>query len=357
MDGRERVFTALEHREPDRVPLDFWATAGFWRAFHKATGWERERFLEWAGVDFRYIAGPQHIGTPLPPATDIWGVRRRQVTISTPYGTEVYQEVAGSPLAALDTADEIEAYAGWPSPDSFDYSVVREQCLAIRNRGLVAVFEGDRLNRIAQLKPAMYLRGVDQILMDMAINKELAHAVIGRVRGFYEQYLERILEAAGGLVDIVLAGDDFGQQRGLLVSPAMWEEFLAAGFRRYMDIIHAHGAVSMHHTCGDVREIAARMHALGLDVLQSLQPEAMADALAGLKDALGAALSFHGGVSVQHTLPLGTPADVEREVAERIGALAAGGGYILCTAHNAQADCPAANILALIQAHRRHGAY
>lgn len=357
MDSRERTLTALKHEEPDRVPLDFWGSAALFNAIKNETGMDKNAFLEWADVDFRYIDGPLYTGPPLPPDTDIWGVRRHEVVVEAAHGTERYAEGDTAPLAKASSAGEIEEYALWPNPDHFDYGVVKPQCLAVQDEGRVVVFMGDRLNRVAQLKPAMYLRGIDNIFMDLALNRDMALTLFRRIRSFYAAYLERILDAAGGLIDIVLTGDDFGQQNGLLISKEMWEEFLSEGFRRYIEIVHAHGALAMHHTCGDVRALAGRMHELGLDVLQSLQPEAMGDALAQLKAEYGGTLSFQGGISVQKTMPWGSPEDVEKEVRERIAALAPGGGYILCTAHNIQADCPVSNVLALVEAHRKHGSY
>ncbi len=357
MDSRERVFLSLDHQEPDRVPLDFWASAGAWRYIRAETGMGRGAFLDAHDVDFRYIDGPRYTGPPLAPGADLWGVKRRSVEVATPHGAEIYSEVDVSPLAHAASAEEVRDYPGWPDPDHFDYSALAVQCESVREAGRVAVFMGDRLNRVAQLKPAMYLRGTERIFMDFAAEPDVARAVIGRVRAFYERYLERILDAAGGRVDIVLTGDDFGAQHGTLVSPAMWDEFLAEGFGRYMRIIHAGGARAMHHTCGDVRALVGRMRELGLDILQSLQPEAMADCFGGLKAEWGGELSFHGGISVQRTLPRGSPEDAAAEVAERVRVLAPGGGYVLSTAHNVQADCPMENVLAMLEACRAVGRY
>jgi len=193
--------------------------------------------------------------------------------------------------------------------------------------------------------------------LDLAANLEIGRAVIDRVSSFYKEYLTRILDAADGSLDIVLTGDDFGQQRGLLVGPAMWDEYLASGFEHYMGIIHDFGAKSMHHTCGDVRNLVFRMHELGLDILQSMQPEAMADAHAALKRDIGDTLSFHGGISIQQTMPYGTADDIAEEVRERMRIIGSGGGYILGTAHNIQADCSYENVVALLEAYSTWGKY
>jgi uroporphyrinogen decarboxylase len=357
MDSRERVFLTLNHEESDRVPFDFWASDGAWKVIEQGSGLHRNEFLDKYDVDFRYVDGPAYIGPVLAPNTDIWGVKRRVVDVPTPYGKETYSEVDVSPLASAASADEVDDFKGWPSADSYDYSVVKAQARAVRDSGRIVVFMGDRLNRIAQLKPAMYLRGVEQILVDMAVNPDIARAVFGRMKTFYTEYLQRILDAADGLIDIVLTGDDFGQQGGPLVSRDMWDDFIAEGFACYMRVINAYGARSMHHTCGDVRLLVGRMRKLGLNILQSLQPEAMGDFFPELKLKYGREMCFQGGISIQQTMPKGSLADVAAEVKERVKLLGVGGGYFLCTAHNVQADCPYRNITALLDAYRTEGRY
>lgn len=362
MNSRERTFMALDLQEPDRVPVDCWMSAGFERQLAAATGMSRQDFLDRHDVDLRYIEGPRYIGPPLRrfddgADQDIWGVRRQAVEVQVGTGTEVYREVAHSPLARCDSVEGVESYDHWPSPDWFDYSPIEAQCRAIRDQGRVAVFVGDRLNRVAQFKPAMYLRGVERLFMDLVEAPDLVHAIIGRITAFYRGYSERIFEAAKGQLDLLLMGDDFGSQRGPLVSPAMWHQYLGEGFAAYIDLAHGYGLRVMHHTCGSVRPLIPAMIERGLDVLQSLQPEAEDMAPARLKAEFGHRLAFHGGISIQQTLPFGTAPDVRQEVALRIAALAPGGGYILGTSHDLQADVPVANAEALFQAYRDLGAY
>lgn len=362
MDSRERTLIALDHQEPDRIPVDCWMSTGFERRLATETGMTRADFLDRHDVDLRYIAGPEYIGPALARFDDggdedIWGVRRRTVEVDVRGGSETYREVAQSPLSTCETVEEVEAYEHWPSPDWFDYRPIEAQCRSIRDQGRVAVFMGDRLNRLAQFKPAMYLRGVERIFMDLVDQPELVQAVIGRIRDFYNGYAERIFTAAAGQLDLLLMGDDFGSQRGPLMSPAMWQEFLADGFASYIDVAHAHGVRVMHHTCGSVRPLIPSLIDGGLDVLQSLQPEAEDMDPARLKAEFGDRLSFHGGISIQRTLPFGTEAEVRKEVALRIAALAPGGGYILGTSHNLQADVPVDNAESLFRAYSELGRY
>ncbi len=362
MTSRERTLLALEHQEPDRVPVDFWMSAGFSAKLRSAEGVSAEAFLDAHDVDLRYIEGPAYVGPPLRTfpdrsAADLWGVRRKTVRVQVGGGAEHYKEVVRSPLQEARTLEEINAYQGWPSADWFDYRPVEAQCDAVRERGRVAVFMGDRLNRLAQLKPAMYLRGTEQILADVALRPRIAHAVFDHIRSFCCAYGERVLEAGRGKIDILLTGDDFGSQHGPLISPSMWVEFLGEGFAQYVALGKAHGARVMHHTCGSVRPIVPLMIERGLDILQSLQPEAAGMNARALKAEFGDLLAFHGGISIQNTLPRGTPEQVRAEVRDRVEALAGGGGYILCTSHNIQADTPLENLEALMQAYREFGAY
>jgi len=221
----------------------------------------------------------------------------------------------------------------------------------------VAVFMGARLNRIAQLKPAMYLRGFDQILIDLKENPEIARAVFGKITEFYLAYGQRILEAAKGGIDILCTGDDFGFQNGPLMSPQLWNELLKDGFARFVKLGKSCGARVMHHSCGAIFPLIDGMIDCGLDILQSLQPEAAGMDCRLLKQGFGARLAFQGGISIQKVLPQGSEQEVREHVRNVLQALAPGGGYIACTSHNLQADTPLANIQALFQSYRDFGRY
>lgn len=362
MNSRERTFRALNFEEPDRVPIDLWMSEGLKRKIESALGLGEAAFLDAHDVDFRYIRGPRYIGPRLRrfadgSEEDLWGVRRKAVRVDTGRGIETYREVVDSPLSRALSVEAIENYGHWPSPDWFDYSEVEAQCKSIRQQERVVVFMGDRLNRIAQLKPAMYLRGIEEIFVDLVVNPDLARAVFAKIRRFCCSYVERVLDAARGQLDILLMGDDFGSQTGPLLSPDTWVAFLGEGFSDYIDIAGSYGVRVMHHTCGGVQPLIPLMLERGLSILQSLQPEASGMDSKQLKADFGDRLAFHGGISIQTNLPFGTPADVRREVRDRVDALAPGGGYILCSAHNIQADTPIENVMALLGAYSEFGNY
>jgi len=361
MTGRERALAALQHDEPDRVPIDYWATREADANLCAALGLSsRQQILDRFGVDFHYIPGPTYIGPPLrrideQTDVDLWGVPRRRAVAGEGPKAQSYENVVLHPLASALTVADVLDYPHWPSPDWFDYSVVPEQCKQANGR--CVMFMGDRLNRIAQLKPAMYLRGIEQILVDMMAQPELFRAIVDRIAGFYFEYLRRILEAARGGIDILVTGDDFGAQESLLCKPSLWRQMLQPNFRTFIDISHCYRVPVMHHTCGSVWEILPDLVDSGLDILNPIQPGTRNMEPDRLKRQFGDKLTFHGGISIQRNLPFGTPAAVRDEVRTLMAAMKSGGGFWVCTAHNIQADVPPENAIALFEAYQEYGKY
>ena len=361
LTSRERVMLALAHREPDRVPMDFWATPEVKAAVQRHFGFKTpEELLNYFGVDFRVAAIPRYIGPALKTHSDesrndVWGVRRQTVAFGAGAQAGTYQELLASPLASMTTAREIDNYSGWPSPDGWDYSHAAEECRQYPKHCVMA--RGDRLDRTAQLKPAMYLRGVEQIMLDLALSPEIVDCINEHIVTYFLELNRRVFESAQGGIDIFMMGDDFGTQTGPLLSVEMWKRFYEPGFRKYIELAHRYGIKVMHHTCGSVRPLIPLFIDAGLDILQSLQPRAANMNLRELKNEFGRHLSFQGGLDIQQTLPRGTPADVKHEVQDRLDAAKTGGGYILCTAHNLQADTPMENIIALFEAYHEFGKY
>ena len=357
--AKKRVLDAIRHNECDRVPVDFWSTAETDAKLMRHFGVSsRRELLDCVGSDIVYIDGPEYTGEPLREypdgsSDDLWGVRRKTCFVGDGDMQQSYKSVLHSPLKDAESVEDILGYDRWPDADDYDYECVKEQCRQADGRAVF--FMGDRLNRIAQLKPAEYIRGMEQVLMDTVLNPELFTALLDKIAGFYSEYLSRILGAADGMIDVVVTGDDFGTQNGLIISRAMWREFLYPGFKRFIDISHSFGVPVLHHTCGGIYEIIGDMIEAGLDVLNPLQPNTLGMDLAKIKREFGRDICFHGGISIQTNLPFGGPADVRAEVEAVFETLAKNSGYIVCTAHNIQADTPVENIVALVEAYREYG--
>ena len=350
----------VAHREPDRVPIDLWVAPEVKQLLTMYFGYDYDTLLALLGIDFRVVQGPRYIGPALETHSDgtvcdVWGVRRRSVTYGQGKRQGTYKELAYSPLADRTTVQEIEAYTGWPSADWWDYSHIADECR--QYPGKCIVYAGDRLDRTAQLKTAMYLRGVEQIMLDLAINPAIVECIIEHITTYFLEYNKRVFQAAANEIDIFMMGDDFGMQNNLLMSVGMWERYLAPGFRRYIEQAHQYGVKVMHHTCGAVELLIPKFINAGLDILQSLQQRADGMDLGGLKEKYGRALVFQGSIDIQQTLPFGRPEDVRREVEDRMQVGKPGGGFIICTAHNIQPDVPLENILALLGAYHDFAGY
>jgi uroporphyrinogen decarboxylase len=192
-----------------------------------------------------------------------------------------------------------------------------------------------------------YMRGFERLLLDVALNPEIVHAIMGRVTDFWVAHFDRLLTAADGGIDLVFTADDIGGQEGLLMSLSMWEEFIKPYHTRLNGVIHEHGARVIYHSDGAVMEAVPGLIDMGIDVLQALQFDAKGMDDQTLKREYGDRLCFQGGISVQSTLPFGTPEEVAAEVRGRIDVLGRDGGYILGPSHAIQAGTPPENIVAL----------
>ena len=210
-----------------------------------------------------------------------------------------------------------------------------EHCLMIHNGN---IFE-----------TSWYMRGFEQMFVDFVDDPELVHALFERVTDFYCAHFSRLLEVADGRVDLAFTADDIGGQNGLLVSLGTWERFIKPYHQRLNQVIHEFGVKVIYHTDGSVMKAVPGLIDMGIDVLQALQFSARGMDPAALKALAGDRLCFEGGVSVQTTLPFGTPEDVRQEVETLIAILGKGGGYILGPSHAIQAGTPPENILAMFE--------
>jgi len=346
----ERVETALAHREPDRVPFDFWAVPEVWQKLRAALGADDEDVLRLLGIDCRMVT-TRYVGTKardLPDGTyiDAWGTHRRNV--ANQFST--YGEYAGHPLAEAETVADVRNWH-WADPDDWDVSGVREQCEWLN--------EGARYHLRYEVggifEWSWALRGFERFLLDLAEKPDVACAIMDRFTDIYIENTVRVIEAAGGLLDMVYTYDDVGIQSGLLMSPRMWRQHILPRHQRLNAAIRAarYPVKIMYHSCGAVFPlIRPFVDEMGIDVLNPLQPRATGMEMARIKAGFKDRLSFHGAIDIQQTLPHGTPEEIQAEVQARCEVLGRGGGYICTSAHYIQADSPLENVIALYTARR-----
>ncbi|MFH0965397.1 MAG: uroporphyrinogen decarboxylase family protein [Planctomycetota bacterium] len=347
LSPRQRVLRAVHRETTDRVPVDLWITSSSEARLRKHFGLSSgEALRERLGIDLRTVF-PPYVGPPLEKTadseTDLWGVVRSAVT--TARGR--YMEVSHHPLACARSADDLDSVP-WPNPDWLDYSAFADRLRSDRGRHAIVVCD-ERTNRTTVLHQAFYLLGMERVLVDLATEPDFLSEVFRRIADFYLALNERIFEAARGLVDFLLIGDDLGTQNGLLLSPAMIRAFILPHLARYARQCHSYGVGVLFHSCGAVRPIVGDLIDAGVDVLNPIQVRARDMDPAALKRDFGDRLSFHGGIDIQETLPNGAPEDVKAETRRLIEILGAGGGYILSTTHNIQDDVPIPNVLALYE--------
>jgi uroporphyrinogen decarboxylase len=191
-------------------------------------------------------------------------------------------------------------------------------------------------------------RGIQNFLADMGGDRAFAQNLLTTIIDKNMVMLENILAIPE--IDGILLGSDWGSQKGLLMSPEMWEEMIRPGEQREYELVHSYGKDVWLHSCGKIDAIIPRLIEIGVDVLNPVQPECMDIQM--LKENYGHKLTFWGGISTQQTLPYGTPEEVKQEARRVRDLMSKNGGYILSPSQDIQRDVPVENVLALLEVAR-----
>jgi len=194
---------------------------------------------------------------------------------------------------------------------------------------------------------AWRLRGFEDMLMDSVLHEDFYEELLDKLLELYLAHVARLKDVPS---DGILFGDDWGEQRGVILGPDRWRKFLKPRWAKLYRAVHDQGKVALTHSCGSVAEILPDIIEIGLDVLESVQPEAAGMNPYELKRKFGKKITFWGGLGSQSTIPFGTPASIKAEVARLCAEMGAGGGYILAPAKALQPGTPVANALAVIEA-------
>ena len=377
MTPRERVMRALNHQEPDRVPIDI---GGGYSTTIVAEGYERLK--EYLGIQaptammddtFRLVRVDETVATrlgsdtrpltskgpsswtppPSPPGTtiDLWGVTWKQVFYSD---SCYYWETVGHPLAEA-TVEDLDRYP-WPDPLDPGFTAgVAEEARELYENTPYAIMADGGFKSFWEL--AFIMRGFERILVDVAENPEFITALLSKLFEINIAGTGRFLDAAGRYIQVFRTADDLATQRSLLISPAAFRRLLKPVYKYFFDFIKSRtDAKIFYHSCGNITGLLDDLIEIGVDVINPVQVSAMGDT-AALKARFGDRLTFWGGIDTQRILPGGSVTEVEAEVRRCIHDLGPGGGFIVASVHNIQPDVPPENIVAMAEATRRHGAY
>lgn len=372
MTHRERVLAAINHRQPDRVPIDLGSTVdssivadGYIRlAKHYGITPKVEitnRMMQTVNVDEQILRNLDidtrgvFLGVPdksvaqeLSPTEyrDAWGCVRVR-----PPGSHYFDQIH-FPLGGEISIADIAKYP-WPDPDDPGWTRhLRPRLNWIReNTDCAAV--------VATPAPfvhmSQYIRGFQDWYTDFILNPKRLEALFDAILEVNMQICRNILKETGQDADVILTADDLGAQNGLQVSYDHYKKYIHPRLEKYFRLIHdLSPAKILFHCCGSLVAIMEDLIQAGVDILNPVQVRAAGMDPAELKRRYGNRLSFWGAIDSQRVLPFGSTEDVKREVEMRIEQLGREGGYVLGAVHNIQPDVPVENILAMYRHAREY---
>ncbi len=355
MTSKERVLTALARQEPDRVPVNYGANPGIDARLkaHFGLGPKDDEGLRRAlGVDFRGV-WPAYVGPRLHPELPArhvdpeWGVRTRWIQ----HETGGYWDCCEFPLREADE----EAVANWPMPSPDHYAYGRIPAACARHREFAVYLGhagvGDIINSAGRI------RSMEQVLIDLATDDPAGLRLIDRRLDIQIEILRRSLEAARGGIDFVWIGEDLGTQTSPMISPALFRKHIRPRHQRLVDVAKSFGLPVMIHCCGSSSWAFDDFIEMGIDAVDTLQPEAKNMAPAYLKARYGSHLAFHGCISTAGPVACGTVGDVITDVRRTLEIMMPAGGYCLAPTHQLQDNSPTENVVAMYQAAHEYGRY
>jgi uroporphyrinogen decarboxylase len=356
MNSKERVLTTLARQQADRVPIDYFANADIDRRLKAHFGLAADQHEELARalqVDFRevnppYIGPKLHADLPERGVTaDAWGIRRMWIE----HSSGGYWDFCDFPLREA-TEEQVAAWP-LPSPDDFDYASVRDRC---RRHAGYAVFTGnagvpDVINANGML------RTMEQVLVDLITDDPAGMLLTRRRLDVIFEVTRRTLEAARGGIDFLWMGEDLGTQIGPTISLDLYRRQLRPLHQRFIDLAKSFNLPVMIHSCGSSSWAFEDFISMGIDAVDTLQPEAKNMAPEYLKARFGGRLAFHGCISTAGPVAYGNAEETTAYCRRTLEVMMPGGGYCFSPTHQLQDNSPTENVVAMYAAAHDFGRY
>ena len=421
LTSRERVYFALNHKEPDRVPLDLGATNA--TGMHVDTVYQLRQALglDPPGTPVKVIDPSQMLGEIKADLVDALGIDtvliiNRGTLFGFPLeGWKEWTTFAGTPVlvpAGFNTrtepngelllypqADRSAAPSGRMPRGGFYFDLIERQepfkdenlCVEdnLEEYTVISDEELEHFRRCAEelynqtdkaivlnlgvmslgniaripgpgLKYPKGIRAVEEWYVSLNSRREHVYKIFEHQTEINLGNLEKIYDAVGNRPTVAfMSGTDFGTQNGPFISPQTYRQLFLPFQKRINDWVHSHTTwKTFIHSCGSIWDLLGEFIAAGFDILNPVQCSAAKMDPLQLKRKFGDRITFWGGgVDTQRTLPFGSPEEVRREVRQRIQAFAPGGGFVFNAVHNVQALVRVENVLAMYQAAREYGVY
>jgi uroporphyrinogen decarboxylase len=298
---------------------------------------------------FEKLDADVFISDPYPPAESIkrfpdgsyrddWGVVHKPIP-SPGFGTRIVD----SPIKSIEDFERYEP----PDPHMLIFDQLDRDIE--QYGGEYAIMSGIGFTLFER---AWTLRGFRRILMDFYRNPSFTEKLLDMITDYVVEVAKLVVERP---IDIYWIGDDYGDQRGLFMSPDVWRRFIKPRLRRIVEVPKSKGIHVFIHSDGNVSAIIEDLIEVGITILNPVQPLALDPAW--VKDKFGDRLCLFGTIDIQKTLPFGTPQDVVDEVKLRMETCGQGGGLILAPSHSVTPETPVENVLALVEAIKKYGRY
>jgi uroporphyrinogen decarboxylase len=360
MTGRERFLKAVDHEEPDIVPVFANLSTQVAEALGKQWGLPYKSVDSFLSDRISFTEILLELGND---AVGVGATRGKRHTIRTRNGIIIdewnfkyrkvgpYVEIIDRPLSNVSTIKEIEAYE---IPDPNDENrwtlashMIEKHCRKYAIIGCMGM---------TMFEMGWNLVGFEKFLIDFNQQEPYVLRLLDRLLNYALDCGKRLLDLG---VDVLWTGDDVGTQNGMLISPEIWRGILKPRMSKlYSALKEKNRDIKIaYHSCGSIVPIIPDLIEIGLDILNPIQPLAREMDLRKLKEEYGTKICLFGGVDVQNVLPLGRSEEIEKHVKDRIDAAASGGGFIIAPAHVIQPDTKIENVKVFFSAVKRYGRY